>query len=174
MLSFTLGDWIIIGVILFSTLISIRRGFLKEVLSLVTWLVAVIVAWIFGAQVSTLLVDYITVASIRNVAAFGVLFFVTLLSLSFISLLLTKVIKMAGLSGADRLLGMLFGFARGMLVVVVIVLGLARLDVTEEAWWVNSILIPHIIVLGDWMYVFGTENLGESLDRARSIGAKFS
>ena len=71
-------DWIILGVIIVSTLLSIRRGFLKEALSLGTLIIAVIVARTFGSQVSTLLVDMIEIASVRAGVAYALLFFGTL------------------------------------------------------------------------------------------------
>ena len=64
-------DWIIFGVIIVSTLLSIRRGFLKEALSLGTLIIAVIVVRTFGSQVSTLLVDMIEIASVRVGVAYA-------------------------------------------------------------------------------------------------------
>ena len=64
---------------------------------------------------------------------------------------------------------MLFGFARGVLVVVVIVAVFARLGLTEDVWWVNSMLIPHFVGLGDWIYVVGLENASELLNQVQGV-----
>ncbi|HAC69286.1 MAG TPA: colicin V production CvpA, partial [Pseudomonas sp.] len=60
-MGFTWVDWAIVAVVIVSCLISLRRGFVKEALSLATWIVAGGVAWVFGGALSTYLVDYIQV-----------------------------------------------------------------------------------------------------------------
>ena len=154
-------DWVIIAVIGFSTLISIRRGFVKEALSLVILIAAMIISRVFGAQLSTLLIDYIEVASLRNVAAYMGLFFATLIVGGLINSLITQVVQFAGLSGMDKMLGLLFGFARGALIVVVIVAVLARLGITDDIWWQESLFIPRFVELGDWLQMIGFEDAAE-------------
>ena len=154
-------DWVIIAVIGFSTLISIRRGFVKEALSLVILIAAMIISRVFGAQLSTLLIDYIEVASLRNVAAYMGLFFATLIVGGLINSLITQVVQFAGLSGMDKMLGLLFGFARGALIVVVIVAVLARLGIADDIWWQESLLIPRFVELGDWLQMIGFEDAAE-------------
>jgi len=163
--SIVVVDWGILAVITISTLISIQRGFVKEALSLLTLVAAMIISRLFGSQVSTLLVDVIEVASLRNVAAYIGLFFTTLIVGGLINRLVVQVIRMAGLSGTDRFLGMLFGCARGVLVTVVAVAVLARLGVAEDAWWQQSMLIPHFVALGDWLQMIGWESANELMQQ---------
>ncbi|MFT7684787.1 MAG: membrane protein required for colicin V production [Candidatus Azotimanducaceae bacterium] len=151
-------DWGIIAVISVSTLISIQRGFVKEALSLVTLVAAMIISRLFGSQFSTLLIDVIEVASLRNVVAYIGLFFLTLVVGGLINKLVVQVVRMAGLSGTDRFFGMLFGCARGVLVTVVVVAILARLGMAEDQWWQDSRLIPHFVALGDWLQMLGWED----------------
>ena len=152
-------DWGIFAVVAVSTLISIQRGFVKEALSLVTLVAAMIISRLFGAQVSTLLIDVIEVASLRSVAAYVGLFFTTLIVGGLVNKLVVQVVRMAGLSGTDRFFGMLFGCARGVLITVVIVSVLARLEgIPEDQWWQDSRLIPHFVALGDWLQMLGFEN----------------
>ncbi len=136
------ADWIILAVIGVSALISIMRGFVKEALSLVTLIAAVVISRMFGNQVSTLLVDYISVPSMRLLAAYAGLFITTMIVGGMINHLVSQLVEMTGLSGTDRLLGMLFGAARGALIVVVAVAVLSRMPVTEDKWWRDSRLIP--------------------------------
>ena len=161
-------DWVILAVIVFSTLISIKRGFVKEALSLVTLIVAMVISRVFGPQVATLLVDHIEVASLRNVTAYIGLFFATLVIGGLINSLVVQIVRLAGLSGFDRLLGMIFGFARGVLVIVVVVAILARVGTTKDIWWQESSLIPRFVALGDWIQMIGFENAEEVIEKVRS------
>jgi hypothetical protein len=75
----TWADWTIVGVLVLSALISIKRGFVKEALSLATWVAAVIIAIIFADRLAVLLEDHIATPSVREMAAFALLFVATLL-----------------------------------------------------------------------------------------------
>jgi membrane protein required for colicin V production len=145
----SVADWIFVAIIVVSTLISLKRGFVKEALSLAALIIAVLVARMFGAQVSTLLEDYISVPSARLLVAYGALFIATMSVGGMINHLIAHVVAMTGLSGTDRLLGMIFGLARGALIVVVVVAVLARTPVTEDNWWKRSKLVPHFVSIAD-------------------------
>jgi len=136
-------DWLILAAIAISTLISIKRGFVKEALSLASWVAAFLVARLFGHHLAALLVDQISIPSVRLGVAFALLFTATLILGSVVSYLVGEIVKMVGLSGADRVFGMVFGAARGLLIIVVLV-AVARLTpVIEDPWWQTSYLIPH-------------------------------
>jgi membrane protein required for colicin V production len=138
-------DWIIIAIVLLSSLISIRRGFVKEALSLVTWIAAFIVARLFGPQLAALLTDYIESPSMRFAVAFGVLFIVTLIVGALLSHLIAEFVRITGLSGTDRLFGMIFGLARGLLILVIGVSLIRLTPLVEDEWWRESVLIPKIL-----------------------------
>lgn len=147
---FTWVDWSIIAVIAISCLISLRRGFVKEALSLVTWIVAGVVAWMFGGALSEHLGEWIEMPSARVIAACAILFVATLLVGALINFLIGELVRVTGLSGTDRLLGMVFGAARGALLVVVLV-GLISLGpVQQDTWWQQSSLLPHFLLVADW------------------------
>ncbi len=113
------ADWVIVALIAVSALLSLKRGFVKEALSLVTWVMAFIIARLFADQLSTLLTSYIDTPSARVVAAFVLLFVVVLFTGALMNNLIGMLIKATGLSSTDRLLGMVFGVARGCILVVV-------------------------------------------------------
>ena len=78
-MSFNWVDALILGVLVISALISLSRGFIKEALSLVTWIVAGIIAWMFGGSLAHHFEPYIDTPSVRVIAACAVLFLATLL-----------------------------------------------------------------------------------------------
>ncbi|WP_028239352.1 CvpA family protein [Stutzerimonas azotifigens] len=149
-MAFTWFDWAIIAVIAVSSLISLKRGFVKEALSLVTWIIAGVVAWLFGGALSHYLVDYIATPSVRVIAACAILFVVTLLVGALVNFLIGELVRVTGLSGTDRFLGMAFGAARGGLLVVVVVGLLSLAPVQGDSWWQQSTLLPHFLIVADW------------------------
>lgn len=141
-------DWIIIGVVGISALMSIRRGFVKEALSLVTWVAAVIVARLFAGHVSVLLEGQIQTESLRLGASYLILFIGTLMVGGMVNFVMGELVEMTGLSGTDRFLGMFFGMARGALIVLVIVAGLHYVaPVEEDDWYRQSLLVPEIVAV---------------------------
>lgn len=139
-------DWFIAIVIVLSSLLSLRRGFFREALSLVIWFFAFVISFSFHEQMSVLLQGHIDSPSLRKVAAIVGLFVICLLIGGLFSFLMGQLIEFTGLSAFDRLLGMFFGFLRGI-VIVLVALILVRniLPVYQETWWMNSIFIPHVM-----------------------------
>lgn len=144
------ADWVIAGVIAASTLISIKRGFVKEALSLVTWVVAFMVARLFSEQLATLLEAYIVQPSLRVMVAFGILFAATLTVGAMVNHLIGEVVRLTGLTGTDRLFGMVFGLARGALIMVVFTAVAGLTPVTGDRWWQESMLIPQFELIEEW------------------------
>ncbi|MBJ7539018.1 CvpA family protein [Marinomonas transparens] len=154
-------DWLIIAVVIVSSLLSLRRGFVKEVLSLLTWVVAFVVAVKFSDQMQALLLEQVQDDQIRYIVAFISLFVATLVVGSLVSFLLGSLIQVTGLSGTDRVLGMIFGFARGSLIVVAFVSLLSLSPAMEKTeFWKTSQLIPQLGQLNGWT----REMLGKSSD----------
>ncbi|WP_418138814.1 CvpA family protein [Marinomonas sp. RS-M-Aa-14] len=86
--SITTIDWLIIAVVILSTLLSLKRGFVKEVLSLLTWVIAFVVAVKFSNQMQVLLVEQVQNDQIRYIVAFITLFIATLIVGALVSFLL--------------------------------------------------------------------------------------
>ncbi|WP_067521102.1 CvpA family protein [Endozoicomonas ascidiicola] len=149
-MSFTWIDWLIAGIIIISALLSLKRGFFKEVLSLVTWIAAIFVAWSFGGALSERFTDYIGTPSIRVMAACALLFVVTLMLGALVNRIIAELVQATGLTGTDRMLGMVFGGLRGCLLVTVL-LGLMTLaPLEQDQAWQQSVLLPHFLLLADW------------------------
>ena len=149
-MAFTWVDWAIIAIIAISSLISLKRGFVKEALSLLIWIVAGAVAWMFGGSLAQYLESYIQTPSARVIAGCAILFVATLLVGAMLNFLIGELIRVTGLSGTDRFLGMAFGAARGGLVVVVAVGLLSLGPVQQDPWWQESRLIPQFLLVADW------------------------
>jgi membrane protein required for colicin V production len=148
--AFTWVDWAIIAIIAISSLISLKRGFVKEALSLVTWIIAGVVAWMFGGALSQHLTDFIEMPSARVIAGCAILFVATLLVGALVNFLISELVRVTGLSGTDRFLGMVFGGARGALLVVVLTGLLSLAPVQQDPWWQQSSLLPHFLMVADW------------------------
>ena len=97
------ADWTILTIIAISSLFSLKRGFVREALSLVTWVSAFIVARLFSQSLSFLLEPYIETPSVRVVAAFAILFIATLIVGVLINKLIGALIEATGLSATDRI-----------------------------------------------------------------------
>ncbi|QEY58843.1 CvpA family protein [Pseudomonas sp. C27(2019)] len=149
-MSFNWADALILSIIVISSLISLSRGFVKEALSLVTWIVAAVIAWMFGGSLAHHFQPYIDTHSIRVIAACAILFLVTLLIGALVNFLITQLVRATGLTGTDRLLGMVFGAARGLVLVIILIGLLSLAPVEHDAWWQQSTLIPHFLLIADW------------------------
>ena len=136
-------DIAIVVIIAVSGCISLIRGFVKEAMSLVIWLTAFVVAMTFKELVAEVLVNVISLASMRQLAAWLILFVGTLLIGAMVNFLLGKLVSSTGLSGTDRTLGLVFGVFRGALIVLALVVLLPEvLPVDQDLWWTSSKLIP--------------------------------
>ena len=144
-------DYLIIGIILISSGISIVRGFIKEVLSLISWIVAIWVGFMFFANFASLLTPYIDTATLRLFIAFFVLFVVTLILGALVNHLISQLVEKTGLSGTDRALGVIFGILRGAAIVTILVLAAGVTPMPSDSWWQNSLLLQHFEDLAVWV-----------------------
>lgn len=145
------ADWVILAIIGISGLISLKRGFVKEALSLLVWIAAFVVAIAFHERLAVLLTDQISAPSLRALIAFALLFLATLVVGALVNGLVAMLVEATGLTGTDRVLGMVFGLGRGVLVVLALVVLLPMLlPVNQDRWWQQSQLIPHLALLEGW------------------------
>ncbi len=143
-------DWLILAVVVVSTLASLVRGFIAEAFSLAALVVAIVAAIVFTATLSHLLASLIESPMVRTVVAFAGLFIGTLVVGSIIGRLLRRLVHASGLGGIDRGLGLLFGAVRGVLIVVVVALGLALTPAMDSSAWKESKLLPYLMAGVRW------------------------
>jgi len=144
-------DYAIVGLVLISSIIGLLRGFVREAFSLVIWIVAIWVGLTFSREFSFFLEGVITYPSARIASAFAILFLVTLILGALISFLLGELVKKTGLTGSDRFAGMIFGIARGLVVVAIVIMLAGVTPLPEDSWWKESILIPPFQSLALWL-----------------------
>lgn len=132
-------DFVIIALIALSALFGIFRGFIREVLSLVVWVLSFWVGIRFTHDAAKYLESLIPNEDARLVAAFVVLFFAVLVVGMLISRVVWKLVRASGISG-DRTLGALFGLLRGVVIVAVLVLVTAITPLAGDEAWRQSIL----------------------------------
>ena len=136
----TLFDYVVLAIVALSVLLSITRGFVRELLSLAGWVIAFMVANSFAAVLASLLPSTIGNDSIRVVLAFGILFLAALLAMGLVTMLVSALVSAVGLGFTDRFLGSLFGFMRGFAVVLLIVLGAGLTALPQEPFWQKAVL----------------------------------
>jgi membrane protein required for colicin V production len=145
-------DWVIIIVLTLSTLLSLWRGFVREALSLAAWIVAFISASMFADPLAATLLSAIDNTTGRYIAAYVLIFVGVLVLGTILNGLMAKLVKLSGLSLLDRLLGTLFGFTRGLIVVLVVVfIAQELLPMQDQQPILESEIMPHLEIVAHWM-----------------------
>jgi len=149
------ADWAILTVIGLSMLLSLLRGFVREALSLVGWVLGFLVAMVFSDRLAYLLAGSIENPTGRYIVAFALLFVLTLVAVALLARLLRSFVEFAGLGGVDRVLGMAFGFARGVfLLLAAVAVARPAFQLEQFAWWRDSQLLPHLLLMEGWFRGF--------------------
>lgn len=144
-------DLTIIGILTLSVIVSMFRGLIREVLSLLIWVGAFWVAWTFVDNGATALTPYIELPSARHLIAFISLFLAALIIGGLINYLVGTMVKKTGLGASDRFFGMFFGLGRGVVAVTALVLFLKATPFSQDPWWTEAKLQPHFSKLADWV-----------------------
>ncbi len=137
----TVVDVVVIFVIFLSALFSLIRGFVKEAISLATWIIAIWLAATFAPKLAAVLPNSIESEAVRQAVGFGVLFVLTLVVGAIINTLINQLVKKTGLSGADRIFGVAFGVLRGGLIVIVFVVIGGMTPLPDTDWWQSSTML---------------------------------
>ncbi|CAK0768638.1 membrane protein required for colicin V production [Gammaproteobacteria bacterium] len=154
-------DYGIIGFILLSTLIGLRRGFTREIFSMIALGLSLMVAFMFSDKISPLFQNYIPLPSMRQIVAFAALLIGMLIVMAILNYILVTIISMSDVGGFDLLLGMVFGIARGVIMVTAFVFLVGFTPFPRDPWWRASRLIPQFETMAHWSCKFLPQELNK-------------
>jgi membrane protein required for colicin V production len=160
----TWPDYAIVATVLISILVGLLRGFIKEVLSLVIWALAFFVAYQYGGEVAEMMEAHVSLPSARAAMGFSGLFVSVLLVGGLLSYLIGLLVESTGLSGTDRLLGGVFGAARGLALVVGVLLIAGFTPIPADPWWRESAIIHRLSPTVKWAAELLPAPVREQLD----------
>ncbi|MCU7880036.1 MAG: CvpA family protein [Candidatus Thiodiazotropha sp. (ex Lucinoma aequizonata)] len=155
-------DILIIVIIALSAIISLIRGFVREALSLATWIAAFTLAWFFFRPLAVELESWIDVQSIRLGIAYAIILLLVLILGAVLNHFMKVLVDTTGLSGTDRLIGIFFGVARGAVVVAILVLLAGLTPFPNDSWWQASRLIPYFQDMALWLKSFLPDDIAAS------------
>ena len=139
----TIFDYLVMFVLVASVIIGLLRGLVKEVLSLAGWVVAFVVANAYAAALATMLPPVVPGEVLRLIVAFIALFIGVKILTGLLAMALGALLEAGGLGFVDRLLGMLFGFGRGLVIVLAGVILCGMTSIPQQAFWKDALLSPY-------------------------------
>jgi membrane protein required for colicin V production len=138
-----IADYLVIAAVVLSAAVGAVRGFLRESIALGTWLVALFVAWHFSDMIEPHLGGLLGASYVRPWAARVIIVALILLVGAGLGALIGHYVRLSIFSGMDRLLGFVFGAARGVVLIGVFVILAQLLKLDGEIWWRHSMLLPY-------------------------------
>jgi membrane protein required for colicin V production len=162
-------DYLLIAVFLLSALLGLFRGLIKEAISLLGWILAVWCAVRFGATVAEMIPSLADGSFIEIWIARIIVLFAVLILSSLLGRLISIAIHQSGLSGTDRVVGMVFGMARGAVVVSLVVLMLDAAGFDGDPWWQESKLIPYAAPLAERLGAIAEDSVELIKDQVEDV-----
>jgi membrane protein required for colicin V production len=136
----TAFDYVVIAILAASMVLGVWRGVVGEIIALVAWVLAFFAAKWWGAELAQAFFTGIADPALRIVAAWVVVFVAVLVIMAILRLAVHGLLKALGLSLSDRLLGFVFGAARGLIIVLALVAVGGMTMVPKEKWWSEAYL----------------------------------
>ncbi len=162
------ADYLIVGILVVSILLGFFRGFLRESIALLTWVGGLWLAWHFAYLVEPYLSGLISKPPASIWAARAIIFVVVFIVGSFVGALLSYLIRGSALSMViDRLLGLGFGFLKGIVIITMLIIAGQLVHLNDALWWQRSKLVPYSVEVAHWVRAFaesGVEHLGDRSD----------
>lgn len=157
-------DWVLLAIVGASALFGLMRGFVGVLASLAAWVLAAWAAFRFGAQVALMLAADGEPGPGQLLAGYALSFLVVLLAVGVVGWLVRKLVQSVGLSGLDRLLGLLLGIARGAFVACALVLLLGLTELPRGPQWQASPVVPVFVPGAQWMRAWLPGWVAEQVD----------
>ena len=154
-------DYIILAIIVLSAVMGLVRGLLRESIAVITWFLAIVLAWSFGSSLEPHLGGVLAGSPLRIWAARVVIFVGVLLLGGAVAVILGHYVRVSMFAGMDKFLGFIFGIIRGVVIVGAFTIAIQALRMDEDPRWKNSRLMPYAIGVADALRGI----VGESLER---------
>lgn len=138
----TVFDYGVLTVVGLSVLLGVFRGLVREVLSLAAWVAAFVAAGLFGGWLAERLPGEIPTPELRLLVGYTAVFLLVLVLMSIAAIVASKLVRAAGLAVEDRVLGALFGTARGVLIVTVLMLLAGLTSLPQHPAWRMALTSP--------------------------------
>lgn len=139
----TIFDYLVIFVMVTSVIIGLVRGLVKEVLSVLSWIIAFIAANAYAAPLAQMLPEAVPGEALRLIVAFLALFIGARILMGLLSLALDALLDAGGLSFIDRVLGAVFGVARGLVIVLAAVILSGMTSLPQQDFWKQAVASPY-------------------------------
>ncbi len=152
---------VVIGIVVLlalPALVGVLYGFLNILFSIVAWTLASVIATKFGSHAIPMIANITDALILQKILAFVGVFIISLMILTGISFLITKLLGRTGLTGADRILGLFFGFGLGGFIVAVIVFLAGFTALPEEQWWTESVMLEPFQLIAEWGHQYLPED----------------
>lgn len=140
-------DYCILFAFIASVLVGVWRGFTREILSLATWIVAFVAAWLLGSALAGRLSPWIGDPVLREAAGSALVFLVALFVGAVVTHFVVIAVRDSRFSPADRTMGGGLGLVRGAIAVSLFVVVAGRMGAGEDRWWQDSVLIDRFTPL---------------------------
>ena len=157
-------DYTVIAIVGISVLLSFIHGFVRELLSLASWVVAFVVAQMFAGDLAPQLPAALTNPSLRLLAAFLCVFLAVMVGMTVLAMVISQLIKTAGLGFADRALGAVFGLVRGFVIVVIAVLLAGLTTLPRQPAWRHALLGEPLVILANWVKVWLPDDMAKHIN----------
>jgi membrane protein required for colicin V production len=154
-------DYIIIAILIISAVMGLVRGLLREAIAVITWFLAIVLAWIYGPSLEPILGGVLVGSPLRIWAARIIIFVGVLLLGGAVAVVLGHYVRVSMFAGMDKFLGFVFGIIRGVVIVGAFTIAIQALRMDEDARWKNSKLMPYAIGVADALRGV----VGEELER---------
>lgn len=154
-------DYIILAIVLISAVMGLVRGLLREAIAVITWFLAIVLAWTFAPALEPLLGGVLEGSPLRIWAARIIIFVGVLLLGGAISVIVTQYVRVSMFAGMDKFLGFVFGIIRGVVIVGAFTIVVQALRMDEDPRWRNSRLMPYATGVADALRGI----VGERLER---------
>src|ERR1700683_3505772 len=136
-------DYVVIAAIVISAVVGAMRGFLREAVALLSWVLALFFAWHFSDLVAPHLGGLMAGSEVRPWAARIIIVVLILMLGALVGSLLGRFVRLSIFSVMDSMLGFLFGVVRGIVLLGVFVILGQLLQLQSEPWWRHSVLVPY-------------------------------